>query len=53
MSDPTDEELAAAGRDRETFEAIVRLHAGNREQAKLTIQKLAAVRARHREESDG
>lgn len=51
MSEPTDDELAAAGRTRDQFEALVRMHGGNRQQAKLTIQKLAELRARHETET--
>jgi hypothetical protein len=53
VSDPTDEELAAAGRDREQYERLVeKVHNGNRAEAKLTIQALAAVRARHQRGGD-
>lgn len=51
MTDPTDKELAAAGRTREAFEKIVAMHEGNRAEAKLTIKALAEVRARHKKEN--
>lgn len=52
MSDPTDDQLAAAGRTREAFEKLVTMHGGNRAEAAKTIQALADVRARHQKGGD-
>lgn len=47
--EPTDEELAAAGRSREEYQRLVdKLHRGNRAEALKTLRAIIEVRSRPR-----